>query len=221
MLTVKNIKKSFGLAQGNLTVLNDISFNANNGDFIAVTGPSGIGKTTLLLIIGTLLKPDEGQILLDNVEPYKLSETERANFRADNIGFVFQQFHLMPYLNVLENILLPVIVKQNNKDTAEIYQRAETLIDELGLTKRIYHLPEQLSVGEKQRVALIRALLRNPDLILADEPTGNLDQDNTNIVISKLKEFAKQEGIVILATHDTDIAKLADKQLSLQHSLRN
>ncbi len=214
MLTVENIKKSFDTHSGKLKVLNGVSFKATEGEFLVVCGPSGVGKTTLLLIIGTLLTPDEGKILLDDQDPYQLPSNKRAEFRANNIGFVFQQFHLMPYLNTLENILLPAIAA-NTDSKSDLYKRTQTLINEFGLSKRIYHLPEQLSVGEKQRLALIRALLRQPKLILADEPTGNLDEHNASIVISKLKEFTQEGGTVILATHDSKISKLADKQILL------
>ena len=214
MLIVNNIKKSFDSPNGKLTVLNGISFEVSAGELVVISGESGVGKTTLLLTIGALLVPDDGTVIFDSQNPYQLSNNKRAEFRAKNIGFIFQQFHLMPYLNISENVSLPAIAS-NVDNEKQLYSRAQTLIDELGLSERKYHLPEQLSVGEKQRVALIRALLCQPKLILADEPTGNLDEDNANIVISKLREFTQQGGIAILATHDGRLAELADKHIAL------
>ncbi len=214
MLIVDKVKKTFKSSSRTVTVLNGISFRIDNGKFVVIKGPSGAGKTTLLLTIGALLSPDEGEIILADQNPYKLSSDERSAFRAQNIGFVFQQFYLMPYLNVLENILLPVVIT-NDKDKSKLYLRARMLIDEFGLSHRVYHLPEQLSVGEKQRMALIRALIRQPKLILADEPTGNLDENNATLVISKLRKFAEQGAIVILATHEKHILEYADMQISL------
>ncbi len=215
MLIVDNIKKGFKTPSGKLTVLNDISLHVKEGEFIVIQGPSGIGKTTLLLIIGALLAPDDGEIVLNGQNPYLLSENKRAEFRSANIGFVFQQFYLMPYLNVLDNVLVPSLATSYDKAKSKLLARARSLIEEFALTERIGHFPSQLSAGEKQRVALIRALLRCPKLILADEPTGNLDENNANIVISRLKDFARTGGIVILATHDNKLVKFGDRVISL------
>ncbi len=212
MLEITDLRKSFKRDEGELEVLSGISFRVENGEFLAVHGPSGSGKTTLLLTTGALLCPDSGTVVLDNQNPFSLSRKQRSIFRSEKIGFVFQQFYLMGYLNVLENVLLPELAANGKK----LRERAIDLIEELGLSARINHIPSQLSVGEKQRVALARALLRSPSVLLADEPTGNLDPDNSEIVIKKLKQFAQNGGHVIMVTHSRDASDVADRKIELE-----
>ena len=174
-------------------------------------GSSGCGKTTLLLIAGGLLKPDSGKVLMDNRDFYTLSSEKRAQIRALRIGFVFQQFFLIPYLNVLDNILSASL----GVKTKQTKERAMELIKHFDLENRINHFPSELSTGERQRVALARAVFNKPKLILADEPTGNLDAKNAAIVVSYLKEFAKKGSAVLLVTHSTKIAKSFKNRIRL------
>ena len=169
---------------------------------MAVRGPSGCGKTTLLLTAGGLLRPDAGKVAVNGQELYALGDEARARIRAANIGFVFQQFHLVPYLSVRDNVLSAALALP----LADAGKRAEQLLDELGLAHRSHHVPAELSTGERQRTALARALLHQPRLLLADEPTGNLDADNGRLVLAKLAEHAHAGGAVLLVTHDADAA---------------
>lgn len=212
MLKLEKITKNFIHGSNEIRLFNDFSFGAEKGDFQAICGPSGCGKTTLMLMIGALLKPDSGSVLVDNTSIYSLSEENRTSFRARKIGFVFQQFHLLPYFTVLENVMLPNLAH----DDGDIRKKAEELITTLGLTGRISHFPSELSIGERQRTALARAMIQSPEIILADEPTGNLDYENGNIVTSVLRNYADSGKCVIMVTHDTEAARKADKITSLK-----
>lgn len=192
--------------------VDDVSVSVEAGEFVAVVGPSGCGKTTLLLVAGGLLRPENGEVSIDGTDPYSLSGEQRARFRAEQIGFVFQQFHLVPYLNVLDNVMAPALV--TGETSAR--ERAGILVERFGLADRLGHRPGQLSTGERQRVALARALLNEPRVILADEPTGNLDGDNSEQVLQALKTFADEGGAVLLVTHDPDAVAFAGRQVVLQ-----
>ena len=193
--------------------VDDLNLNLNSGEFIAIQGPSGCGKSTLLLMAGTLLHPSQGTIFIGQTDPYQLSPEARSKFRAEAIGFVFQQFHLIPYLTVRENIL----AAGHTLPESLINEKADALIDELGLRDRVSHTPAELSTGERQRTALARAMLNNPLLILADEPTGNLDEKNTTIVLDQLRQFATAGGAVIMVTHDSQAAAAADRIVRMEH----
>ena len=213
MLEFKNVSKWFNGVQGRVTALKEISFSVRPGELLAVRGPSGCGKTTLLLIAGGLLSPNSGQISLDGQDPYALSPETRSRLRARNIGFVFQQFHLIPYLTVRQNILtasLAVPLK-------EASERAQQLIRRFGLEDRAEHVPAKLSTGERQRTALARALLNEPKVILADEPTGNLDEDNAQTVFSYLSQYVSDGGCVLLVTHDARAAAHATRSLQMSN----
>ena len=205
-LELQNLTKTYHTATGDVRALDDLTLAIDAGQFHAVQGPSGCGKSTLLLIAGGLLAPDTGTVTVDGVNPYQLSPNERAAFRATNIGFVFQQFHLVPYLSVLDNVLAPALAS----DRADARQRAEELIAHFGMQDRIHHVPSQLSTGERQRTALARALLNEPKVLLADEPTGNLDHENAAAVLGYLKEFTAAGGAVLLVTHDNRAVEFAD-----------
>jgi len=212
MLDVKNISKTYHKQNKEVRALDRVSLNVRSGEFVAVEGPSGSGKSTLLFAAGSLLAPDDGQILIDNQDVYALSADERARFRAERTGFVFQQFHLVPYLSVLENIQMPsLLTKAENRR-----QRAVELAERFGLTVRSGHVLAELSTGERQRTALARAFMNSPKVILADEPTGNLDRENAEIVIRSLAEFAEGGGAVLLVTHDAYAAKYASRTLRLE-----
>ena len=211
-LEVNHLKKTFTGLSSELEILKGISFTLNHGENGAVVGPSGSGKSTLLHILGTLDQPTSGTVIIDEQNPFELNETELAAYRNRNIGFVFQEHHLMPQLSVLENVLLPTIATGNS--TAEDEDRAKSLIDEIGLADRISHRPAELSGGERQRVAIARALIYQPKLILADEPTGSLDQKNSTIVgemLLKLQQLVN--AMLLVVTHSAELAKMFDRQI--------
>ena len=212
LISLDHITKTYTGDAGPIVAVDDVSVSVEAGEFVAVVGPSGCGKTTLLLVAGGLLRPEDGEVSIDGTDPYSLSGEQRARFRAEQIGFVFQQFHLVPYLNVLDNVMAPALV--TGETSAR--ERAETLVERFGLADRLGHRPGQLSTGERQRVALARALLNEPRVILADEPTGNLDGDNSEQVLQALKTFADEGGAVLLVTHDPDAVAFAGRQVVLQ-----
>ncbi|MCX6925687.1 MAG: ABC transporter ATP-binding protein [Verrucomicrobia bacterium] len=200
LLQIEGLSKSYPGPESSVSAVDDVSLNLSAGEFVAVQGPSGCGKTTLLLAAGTLLQPTRGRVLINGCNPYALSPGQRAQFRAGNVGFVFQQFHLVPYLDVLDNILAPTLALCRD---GSMRPRALELAEQFGLTNRLRHIPAALSTGERQRVALARALLNKPHLLLADEPTGNLDEHNGQIVLRCLAEFAHGGGAVLLVTHES------------------
>ena len=212
LISLDHITKSYTGDVENVVAVDDVSVSVDSGEFVAVVGPSGCGKTTLLLVAGGLLRPDSGQVTIDGADPYSLSTEQRARFRAERIGFVFQQFHLVPYLNVLDNVLAPALV--TGDPTAR--QRADGLVQRFGLADRVRHRPGQLSTGERQRVALARALLNEPKVILADEPTGNLDGENSDEVLKALQAFANEGGAVLLVTHDPNAVAFAGRKVVLE-----
>ncbi len=205
----EGLHKRFVTAEGDVHAVNEVSFELQAGDFVALHGPSGCGKSTLLLMTGALLSPDEGLIEIAGKNPYHLNAEGRASFRAAHVGFVFQQFHLIPYLDVLDNVLVGDLVGQSGAGGAT-RERAHELLEKFNIGHRLHHVPSKLSIGEQQRVALARALLYEPDLILADEPTGNLDPENSEIILQHLANFADEGGAVIMVTHD-DRARAAAK----------
>ncbi len=212
LLQISNISKIYRGNGRQVNALDGISLNVDAGEFVAVQGPSGCGKTTLLLIAGGLLAPDSGQIIVDGQEPYALTPNARADFRGSTIGFVFQQFHLVPYLNVLDNVLAAAIASGRT----DAKDRAHQLVSKFGLEPRLHHVPAQLSTGERQRTALARALLNEPKVLLADEPTGNLDRENADAVLGHLTEFTNDGGAVLLVTHDDNAAHRANRTTLIQ-----
>ncbi len=212
LLQLEKLSQTFRGPEGMVQALDDVSLTVGGGEFVAVTGPSGCGKTTLLLTAGALLRPSRGRVLLNGQEPYALPPGPRARFRAVHIGFVFQQFHLVPYLDVLDNILAPALALGANGNT---HARALELAERFGLANRLRHLPAALSTGEQQRVALARALFNQPRLLLADEPTGNLDAQNGETVLRCLADFARQGGTVLLVTHEPRAGDHANRILKM------
>ena len=215
LLQIHNVSKTYADGQSTVRAVSDVSLRVSDGEFITVQGPSGCGKSTLLLIAGALLKPDSGQVLVDGLDPYALNPDARAEFRARTIGFVFQQFHLVPYLSVLDNVLTPALAV--NDSAAELRDRGLQLIERFGLSDRIEHVPAKLSTGERQRAAMARALMNQPKLILADEPTGNLDHQNADAVLGYLAEYAAGGGAVLLVTHDDRAVAHSKRVIQLQH----
>lgn len=187
--------------------LENVSFSVMRGEFVVIRGPSGSGKTTLLFCAGGMLNPTDGKVLADGQDIYAMNRQIRARFRSEHIGFVFQLFYLVPYLNVIENVLLPSVIGSRQ------YQRkdAEKILGILNLTERMYHRPFELSAGEKQRAAMARALLKHPSIILADEPTGNLDPENSEELIRHLDTFRHSGGTVVVVTHGNEFDQHADQ----------
>lgn len=211
LVLLDSISKSFG----SLQILNDISLSIRPSEITAIVGPSGAGKTTLLQIIGTLLKPDRGQLLIDGVNPFALSAQRQAHFRNRQIGFVFQFHQLLPEFTATENVAIPAMIAGMSKKQA--LQEAEQMLSQLGLADRLKHRPAQLSGGEKQRTAVARALVNRPSLILADEPSGSLDSQRKEELIELFLELRDQLGqTFLIVTHDADFAQRADRTVSLQ-----
>ena len=207
-VAIENLVKKYG----SLRAVDDLTFRVESGAWVALMGPSGSGKTTLINILGGLDKLDSGRVVVDGIDLSKLSENEMVRYRAEKVGFVFQQFHLVPYLNALENVML---AQYFHSVTDE--KQAEEALRRVGLGDRITHLPSQLSGGEQQRVAIARALINQPKIILADEPTGNLDEANEEIVLKIFRELHDAGHTILMVTHDPDIARQADRRIELAH----
>jgi putative ABC transport system ATP-binding protein len=197
---------------GNVRALDGISFDVKEGEWIAIMGPSGSGKTTLINILGGLDTPTSGKAIVDDTDVARLDESGLTRFRAEKVGFVFQQFHLVPYLTAVENVMLAQYFHSTTDET-----EARHALERVGLGDRIEHLPAQLSGGEQQRVAVARALINHPKLILADEPTGNLDAANEETVINLLRELHSQGHTILMVTHAPEIGRLADRRIELAH----
>jgi lipoprotein-releasing system ATP-binding protein len=206
MLEVSHLCKDYPTRSGPLSILRDISFELHRGEALAVMGPSGSGKSTLLHILGTLDQPSGGRVQIDGKDPFKLPERELADFRNQHIGFVFQDHYLLPQCSVLENVLIPTLVAKGNNTESETWARQ--LLERVGLSARLEHRPAELSGGERQRVAVARALIRHPSLLLADEPTGNLDRHAAKAVGQLLLDLHRQEQtVLVVVTHSPELAK--------------
>jgi putative ABC transport system ATP-binding protein len=212
MLELKHVDKTYQGPKGqSVSALRDVTLQLAPGEFVTVQGPSGCGKSTLLLVCGGLLSPDGGDVTLGQTRIYEQSPEARAKLCGRRVGFVFQQFHLIPYLSLRDNILTAALTDPS----APAQTRADTLMTEFGLQDRAHHLPAALSIGERQRTALARAMLNEPQVILADEPTGNLDPDNSTGVLESLSRFADSGGIVLMVTHNPDNARYASRCLHM------
>lgn len=212
LLEVRNVSKIYGSGETAVHALRNVSFSVSRGEFVAVVGESGSGKSTLLNIIGALDTPTAGQVFIDGKQPFSMKEEQRTIFRRRSIGFVFQAFHLVPELTVEQNISFPVLLDYQKPDLSYL----EELLDVLNLKDRRNHLPSQLSGGQQQRAAIGRALITRPMLILADEPTGNLDSQNSSEVIALLKKASRQyEQTILMITHNRSIASMADRVLQV------
>ncbi len=211
ILKVNNLSKVYGKGDTQIKALDDVSFSVEKGEFVAIVGPSGSGKSTLLHILGGVDTPSAGQVLVDGTDICALDQTKLAIFRRRQIGLIYQFYNLIPILNVEENITLPLLLDERSLDEA----RLKELVTTLGLADRVRHLPNQLSGGQQQRVSIGRALINNPALILADEPTGNLDSSNAKEIIALLKlSNQRYHQTLIVVTHDHDIALQADRIIS-------
>ena len=211
MIEVKNIHKSFGT----LEVLKGVDLTVEKGEIVSIIGKSGAGKTTLLQIIGTLDKPDAGNVVIDGVDVFALKEKELADFRNRHIGFIFQFHQLLPEFYALENVMMPAMIARVPEKEAE--KRAVQLLTELGMAERLTHKPNQLSGGEKQRVAAARAMMMSPDVILADEPSGSLDESNKKELHKLLLQMREQYGqTIIIVTHDKELAEISDRVIEMK-----
>lgn len=213
IIKAKNINKTYGHGETAVHAVNDVSLSVKSGEFITIVGSSGSGKSTLLHILGGLDKPDSGSVTILDTDVYELKSDERAIFRRRNLGFIFQFFNLIPVLTVKENIELPLEIDNNKIDSEKIKE----LVKILNLEKRLKHFPNELSGGEQQRVAIARTLASNPSIILADEPTGNLDKKNTLEILNLLKLLCKKYGVtVVMITHDLSITTMADRIIRIE-----
>ena len=213
ILEVKNLCKTYGKGDTMVKALDNVSFSVEKGEFIAIVGPSGSGKSTLLHILGGVDVPTSGNVIIDKTDISQLNETALAIFRRRQIGLVYQFYNLIPILTVEENLTLPLLLDGKKPDAKTV----GNLVNQLGLEQRLQHLPNQLSGGQQQRVSIGRALINNPALLLADEPTGNLDSENSREIISLLRRFNKQSNqTVIIITHDERIALSADRVIAIE-----
>jgi len=211
MIELQNASKVFATPQGDVRALDDATLRIDEGEFVAICGPSGCGKSTLLSLVGSLALPTGGTVTVAGRSISRLSPAERAAFRAEYLGFVFQLFHLLPYLTVVDNVVLAATARTR----ATARQRAEELLVRFGLGDRLAHRPGQLSVGQRQRVAMARALLNRPRLLLADEPTGNLDAENAAAVLDLLAEYRAEGGTILLVTHEAYAAERAMRRVQM------
>lgn len=213
LLSTRNLCKTYGTGEAKVDAVKNVSFSVEKGEFVAIVGPSGSGKSTLLNLLGALDAPTSGKVLLDGKDVFTMKEKELSVFRRRNIGFIFQAYNLVPELNVEENIILPLLLDYRKPDKKYI----DELHDILGLTQRKHHLPNQLSGGQQQRVAIGRALATKPAMILADEPTGNLDSKNSRDVINLLKlSVERYHQTLVMITHNPSFASFADRILNVE-----
>ncbi|EAC1347056.1 ABC transporter ATP-binding protein [Campylobacter coli] len=210
LIQIKNLSKKFGKVKA----LDNINLNIYKGEWLAIMGPSGSGKSTLLNILSLMDDPSSGKYILDNEDLEQINEEQKITLRREKIGLIFQQFHLIPYLSALENVMLSQYYHSSVDE-----EDAKAVLEKVGLSHRLSHLPSQLSGGEQQRVCIARALINNPEILLADEPTGNLDEANEKIVLETLQKLKNEGKTIVLITHNSELAKFADRTLILQHGI--
>lgn len=208
MIVAKNLGKNYGTT----CALKNVSLTIEKGEWANIMGPSGSGKTTLLNLIGCLDSPTEGSLVVNGIETAKLSQNERTRFRRENIGLVFQQFHMIPHLNALENVMIAQYFH-----SIEDEEEAKEALAKVGMEHRLHHLPSQLSGGEQQRVCIARALINQPAIILADEPTGNLDKKNEKAVLDIFRELRRAGKTIIIVTHNPEIGDMGDRTIEISH----
>lgn len=210
LIKITNLNKEFG----KIKALDNINLSVYEGEWLAIMGPSGSGKSTLLNILSLMDTPSSGEYMLDGEKLEHIDEEQKISLRREKIGLIFQQFHLIPYLNALENVMLSQYYHSSIDE-----EDAKMVLEKVGLSHRLNHLPSQLSGGEQQRVCIARALINNPELLLADEPTGNLDEANEKIVLETLQKLKNEGKTIVLITHNPDLAKFADRTIILQHGI--
>ena len=215
MIVVKNLKKNYVLGNVKVEALKNASFEVQDGEFVIIFGHSGSGKSTLLHLLGLLEEITEGTIIIDGKDSSKLSETEKGNLRLEKMGFVFQEYNILPELTILENVILPALMTNAHKES--IMKRAKSIVNYVGLWQRLNHLPAELSGGERQRVSIARSLMNDPKIILADEPTANLDSKNSDNIINLFKKLnAELKVTILLVTHNPKYLQLASKIICLE-----
>ena len=216
VLNLKNISKKFYISQTELTILENVNFTLNTGESVALLAPSGTGKSTFLQIAATLEQPTSGEIFIDSQNVSKLLDNEKSKLRLSTLGFVYQFHNLLPDFSALENVMMPMLISNTPKYEAKL--RANKLLDSVGLTNRLCHLPSELSGGEQQRVAIARALANNPKIILADEPTGNLDPNTALQIFNLFIQLVRTSNTsLIMATHNIELANLLDKSYCIKN----
>lgn len=213
MIKVENINKNFKCRSSIINALKDINLTIPKGEFVGIVGPSGSGKTTFLLTLGGLISPTSGKVYIKDKSLYQASVTERASIRLNSIGFLFQTFNLIPYMTALENVQIPLFLAGKTKE--EQIKRAKELLERFGLGHRFDHKPPELSIGQQQRVALARALANNPEIIMADEPTGNLDPKLTDELVDYFKELNKTGITIVMVTHNPAVAQSTKRHISI------
>jgi putative ABC transport system ATP-binding protein len=214
---VENINKSYGSGTGGVKALQSVGFRIESGEFIGVMGASGAGKSTLLSIMGAMNAPTAGVYQVDDIDVYKLKQEKRADFRREFLGFVFQSFHLMPYLTVLENVLLPLVIVPDSKNRKK--EKALAALTQVGLADKSGRLPDEISGGEKERVAIARAIVNEPPILLADEPTGNLDSKTTTAIMDLFKRLNERGMTIVMVTHNPLCAQYARRILKLSDGM--
>ena len=213
MITASNLSKNYQVGGEQVTALNNVSLDITEGDFIVVTGPSGSGKSTLLYTLGGLLTPNTGYVHVDGSDIYGLNQRQRAKFRRDNVGFIFQTFELLPYLTALENVMLPLSL--DGVSSGDQLEWGVESLNKVGLGRRLHHKPSELSGGEQQRVAIARGLVNDPRLLLADEPTGNLDQKTGGGIMRLLSSLNEEGQTIVYVTHDKSRAGIASRHVEM------
>jgi len=212
VIELKGVTREYAGHGSTVKALDGATFDIHTGEWVAITGPSGSGKSTLVNLLGCLDRPTSGELKIDGVDVASMSARELDRFRADKIGFIFQQFHLIPYLSAVENVMLAQYFHSMTDES-----EAREALEKVGLGKRVSHLPSELSGGEQQRVCIARALINNPPILLADEPTGNLDAANQKIVANLLGELHRYGHTIVMVTHDPEMAALAQRKIALSH----
>lgn len=214
LIYVENLTKEYHSGEESVAAVNNISLGIDLGEFVAVVGPSGSGKSTLLTVLGGLTRPTNGQVLIDEIDVYALPAEQRADFRKEYIGFVFQSFHLIPYLNVLENVMIPLVVVDAPR--AEKTEIALSLLGKVGLADKVRRLPDELSGGEQERLAIARALVNKPPIILADEPTGNLDSATSKNIMELFRQLNEEGQTIVMVTHNPENLAYAGRFITLR-----
>lgn len=214
MINIKNVSRIYNIGSEKLTVLDEVSLTIEKGEFVAIVGPSGSGKSTLMNMIGGLDKPSKGAVIIEGEDISKLKDKKMSKFRNEKIGFVFQSFNLEASLTALENVMMPLMIA--GKPDREMKDRASSMLQSLGMGDRMKHKPTELSGGQRQRVSIARALVNNPKIVLADEPTGNLDSKSGRAVMEILTDFKKQGYTIVMVTHNTQEASYADRVIRIK-----